>query len=854
MVKNEAAHRDNAEEVLQLQRRDEELQLQLNTVLQHNQHQYYNELMIENSPLILVHWYPQEEGRILYSSKNITALGYGLKCPSLLSYLVQAEDYKQLLDAASALQPHQVLSIDELRMQRADGSFLWTTCKLQKDVADSRSCIAIFQDISKQKYTEEQHKRTIAQYETYFSLSPDYIVSFDASIRLKYISPNVERISAFSSLATGKKLSESQLPQAQKWEKLIQGVFHTAQSKEAFLDITDPKGTSSTYQVFLVPEKAEDGTVITVIAYLKELTSQRKHEARLEASQELINTIISEIPIALWTLNTEGFFTAFKGNGLKAIGLDERTIVGTSAYTSIQHPEWINALDKAIQGQASSLVTAKGETYIETTFKPLRNAEGQVNSIVGFSLDVSSRIDYEKKLIYQADLLRHVSDAIISTDNELNILSWNAAAEKMYEWTEEEALGKNRIQLLQTSYYVGEDTARNEFLQQGYWTGEAISYTKSGKQLIEKLSSKQLRDVEGKPTGILTISRDITKKKSIAEILQLTQFSIENTSEAIFWVGQESRIIKANKAACALTHYTEKELLHMHVQDIAVNINEEEWRKYWEKAKKSGTYINEAQLKTKNGRVRTTEVVANFFEYANKEYLFVFVRDISARKLAEEQLLTSLNEKEVLLAEIHHRVKNNMAVISSLLSLQSSYTEDETVRMLFQESCNRIKSMSLIHEKLYQSETFSRINFKDYINDLIAHIRKAHHSSHKHIHIQLDIEEVYMDIVTAVPCGLLLNEMITNAYKHAFHEKDRGTITINLNRRNGKFHLIVKDDGVGLNSKHSNDSTSSMGLMLIQALSTQLNAAIEMTYDQGTCASLIFEELKNKISKHKKIN
>jgi PAS domain S-box-containing protein len=217
------------------------------------------------------------------------------------------------------------------------------------------------------------------------------------------------------------------------------------------------------------------------------------------------------------------------------------------------------------------------------------------------------------------------------------------------------------------------------------------------------------------------------------------------------------------------------------------------------------------------------------------------VVDISALKRAENALQGSVREKELLLKEIHHRVKNNLQIISSLLNLQAGFIRDPHDGTLFQESVDRVRSMALIHEKLYSSEDFSRIDFHSYMQSLVDSLLRSY--GRPGIATEADIGDIRLSIQTAVPCGLLLNELIVNALKHAFPGDRRGSIRIAMHRTAGEdVELLVADDGAGLPEDIDPTRTPSLGLHLVYILSRQLNGTLSIHREGGTTFRLVFPE------------
>ncbi|MCC7450851.1 MAG: PAS domain S-box protein [Anaerolineae bacterium] len=217
------------------------------------------------------------------------------------------------------------------------------------------------------------------------------------------------------------------------------------------------------------------------------------------------------------------------------------------------------------------------------------------------------------------------------------------------------------------------------------------------------------------------------------------------------------------------------------------------------------------------------------------------LRDISEQVQAEERVKASLREKEVLLREIHHRVKNNMQVISSLLALQAGYTDNEHTTQMFRESQNRIRSMALVHERLYQSQELARIDFAEYVHELTGHLLNSYRTQANLITLDVLADVIYLDIDMAIPCGLIINELVSNALKHAFPNGRSGKITVELRiDSNGLHTILVRDDGVGIPDELNVHRTESLGLQLVTSLTGQLNATIGLHRGQGTTFEIRF--------------
>jgi PAS domain S-box-containing protein len=222
--------------------------------------------------------------------------------------------------------------------------------------------------------------------------------------------------------------------------------------------------------------------------------------------------------------------------------------------------------------------------------------------------------------------------------------------------------------------------------------------------------------------------------------------------------------------------------------------------------------------------------------------------DISNHKHIEEKLKASLSEKEILLKEIHHRVKNNLNIIISLLNLQSNYVTDDAIIDMFMDSQSRIYTMALIHEQLYGSENLARLNFADYVGDLVNHLNMSClPSSETQIELAINIAPVTLNIETATPCGLILNELVTNALKHAFLDGRSGTISISLTHHANQLQLMIQDNGVGFAPDIDWQNSPTLGLRLVRILARQLDATLtQESGATGTCFCLTLSELAYK--------
>jgi two-component sensor histidine kinase len=268
-----------------------------------------------------------------------------------------------------------------------------------------------------------------------------------------------------------------------------------------------------------------------------------------------------------------------------------------------------------------------------------------------------------------------------------------------------------------------------------------------------------------------------------------------------------------------------------------------------DKTKKSGQNLEEfiplRYHRKKNGTVFPVEITTNMFEHQGRNVLIAAVRDITERKIIEEQITTSLRDKEVLLSEIHHRVKNNFEIISSLLDLSSMGTESQEIQNFLLISKTRIHSMAMIHSQLYQSGRFDRIDMARHIGELTEHLLLLYRSEKK-VDLVIESSEVYLSLSQAIPCSLILNELITNSLKYAFVEKEHGKIQIYIHNSDDNTVLLrVKDNGGGICEEVGVKPAGSMGLELVKHIAVgQLNGEMRFNHNDGTDICIEFKRLK----------
>ncbi len=378
--------------------------------------------------------------------------------------------------------------------------------------------------------------------------------------------------------------------------------------------------------------------------------------------------------------------------------------------------------------------------------------------------------------------------------------------------------------------------------------GVLLVPNRTGTRPVERRELELLRTVRS------IVGQGITLHRTIADLVQVKNYnenilkSVDEMGDSLMIVDPHGRIRRVNRATCALLGYSEAELKGEHVRLVLPDGDNPFSGQGFKRLLREGLAGREATYRDRSGR-RIPMLLSGSpirGEDGRVEGVVALARDLSEHKRAEEA-----SKNLLLIKEIHHRIKNNLQVISSLIYLQSMYVEGEEVKELFRESQNRVRSMALIHEKLYQTRDSSGFSFAEYIRELADNLLNSYSVSAVPVSLEIDAEDIVLNMDTAVPVGLIVNELVTNSLKHAFTGKSEGRISITLRRlKNGEkasgaggaLQLVVADDGRGFPAKVDFRTTRSLGLQLVCTLTDQLEGTIDLCREGGSRFTLSFQE------------
>jgi PAS domain S-box-containing protein len=426
----------------------------------------------------------------------------------------------------------------------------------------------------------------------------------------------------------------------------------------------------------------------------------------------------------------------------------------------------------------------------------------------------------------------------------------NSEVEKILGYTAEELLdtGDRFLETVLTAqdYYNFLNRDVTKYLNAEL--GEVIEWNYQAKTKDGHLRWMHNRDIvistneNGHPKEIIGTALDVTEQRHREQEVRQKSLALEQIYDAVLIMSNHGEVQYMNTAAERIFGLSMEDVRGKNIRELSQQliIGEAGWGGILNALKEQGYWKGEHQVKTIGGQ-RTFEAVSSPLINENELVtgILTVMRDISDRKNAESELFRSVERQEVLLKELHHRVKNNLQIMSSLLGMQRNNVQAEELAVILDEAEERIMTMALIHEQLYSSEDFSQVSLGNYLDSLINRSRKTLLESIENLKIDIEAEEVFITLDRAIPIGLILNELISNTAKYAFNgDIDSPQIRIKLAANNNHFEVHFSDNGVGFPAGFNLESSTSLGHFLIQTLATQLEADVDIRSDGGVHFSI----------------
>jgi PAS domain S-box-containing protein len=458
------------------------------------------------------------------------------------------------------------------------------------------------------------------------------------------------------------------------------------------------------------------------------------------------------------------------------------------------------------------------------------------------------RIEYERAMYglrYEA-IIKQANDIIVLFEEDGTIVETSDNALKAYGYAPEELRGMDIRLLREPETRGGVDAMIRKVAESGSIRFESIHVRKDGTRFPVEVSASCF-ELQGK-RHFLEIYRDVTERREAERALVESELKFrmlfDNSGDAIFIHDFDGHILEVNNVACERLGYDREELMRLTPMDFDAPDFADNFPKRTGELMEKKWIVFESAHMTRDGTRIPVEISSRVIDYRGKPAIISTARDITARKKAETALKTALAEKNVLLREVNHRVKNNLAIVSSLLNLQAGQISDPQARKALQESRERVRTIGLIHEKLYRTRDVTHIDIGEYLSGLAAQVIESYLGGAGRVRLETRIEPVSMNIDQAVPCGLIVNELVTNALKYGFPAGRSGTVRVDLERSgDGNLTLIVADDGAGFPENVDIRTAKSMGMQIVALLSEQLGGSGEFLPGKGVTFRLTFKAI-----------
>lgn len=592
-----------------------------------------------------------------------------------------------------------------------------------------------------------------------------------------------------------------------------------------------------------------------------DITDRKAIEEALSESDQRFRSIFNQAAIGIAQVSLNGQYLQVNQKLCEILGYSEEQLLGQSFLKFVYNEDvekGKHQIKAMVRGEISTysfeqryLHRNRQVVWTNITVSIVRDVSGQPKYFIQVVQDISDRRKAEFALEYSESRYR----AIVEDQTELvcrffldgTLIFVNDAYANYFHQSYNELIGTSYFSLLPDAELqlhqqsLAEITPENPIKTLEY----SLNHP-NGKVCWQQWNIRGFFSPEGDLLEFQGVGRDISDRvQAEAERDRFFSLSLDLLCIASF----DGYFKRLNPAWTTTLGYSIEELLakpfveFFHPDDRAAKLAE------FEKLKQgiSSAYFENRYL-CKDGSCKW--IAWSTVPFPEEGLVYAVGRDITEQKKVAAQIQASLEEKEVLLKEIHHRVKNNLQIVCSLLELQSQFSRDAQMIAMFKESQARIRSMSLVHEILYQSNDLGNLNFSEYIREISLNLCISYGYSSKNLQIQSHPETIFINLDTAIQCGLILNELLTNAFKYAFIEKQSAILKIELYLLDsGKMLLVVEDNGIGLPGSFNVENTQTLGWQVIRALARKLKGELRIVSEKGTKIILNFSKVQQRSAK-----
>lgn len=653
------------------------------------------------------------------------------------------------------------------------------------------------------------------------------------------------------------------------WIKKYDEAFKKQTSIEFTTEQLDSNGNKLYRQIFIHPI-FKNGVVeeiscisndITELRYLQNqsINQAAKLQSIFESSSHLVWTIDKDFKTTSFNTNFSRQFE--QNNGTKPeLNIQLHTLLPKSKQNAYKL-YWYSNYKKVFEGNSVKLekhqINSLGKiVYNEIYLNPVRNVNNEIIEIACLAHDITENKLFEQKIIDQSAKLKAIfesGDHLIWTVNKkLELTSYN----KNYLNLIKNPVAKQKLE--QNKNLSVLETIQNKEKKK-FWV-EKYKQVLKGKPnvFVHKsiIDNKEIyREIYLYPillnqevVEVSVIAQNITERieneNKILEQSAKLKAIFESGDQLMWTINKDLKLTSYNKnyANSIYDFYGYYPELGKSMRSNKTAEYHSIWDEKYQVAFEGKPVEFISERTQKNGAKIIRQILLYPIKDINNEVIEVsgIGFDITENKINEEKITQSLKEKDILLKEVHHRVKNNMQVISSILNLQSSYVKDTYALNLLKECQNRIKSMAFIHESLYQTKNFESVNFSEYVTTLSKNLVHTYSINTKKIKLILTLDKLYLSLDASIPCGLIINEIISNSLKYAFPDNRDGIIFVNLAVVKNKVSIEVGDNGIGIPDSVDVKNTQTLGLQLVDTLVEQINGTIKLIRKKGTIFSIEF--------------
>jgi PAS domain S-box-containing protein len=590
----------------------------------------------------------------------------------------------------------------------------------------------------------------------------------------------------------------------------------------------------------------------------KQLEREKKLERKLSQSRMKFRKAFDASPDMLGISSMEeGRFIEVNREFLKKTGYCKEEVIGK---TSLELGLWVSPGERE-----EAVKKLKEQKNLENIQVRYRMKSGEIRyfltsaetleldgepCIMVWNRDITELKKTQEKLRESEKAYRllaeNTADLIWTMDMDLNLTYLSPSVKEILDYQPEELLGKKPWNLLTEQ---GKEKAleilEKELIQEKEkpGTGKRQRFSleqirKDGKKVWTELQTSFLRNGEGKAMGIMGVTRDVTVRKEMEEALLQNEAKyravVENSEDVIARFDRNCRYLFVSPSIEFYTghkpeHYLNKTPSEADFLKKLSLFWESEIRKIFQTGKPEKSYF---EFKNKKEDFYFDWLlIPEIVEKGKVKTVLSYVRNITSLVEARKTLEKAVEEKEMLLKELHHRIKNNLQTIYGLLQIQTSTVKDDQVRKILKETENRIFSMALIHQKLYEAKTLSSVDLTEYLEELAEGMIKSYGIDSERIHFEIRGEPVNLGTEQIVPCSLIFTELVTNSIKYAFPDNRKGTIFVDISRDDFRIKLKIGDDGVGFPKDFDRETSDSLGLELIELLGQQLEGRVQKEED-----------------------